>query len=282
MQRVIQGKKILPESVARGVCLHRIQPGGVQGPHGEVTQQIPGGSAWNDNFAVGRETDDFMMLVPDVRMPPNQYWPLHWHDCWIAVVILEGSCVIGDWWMQPGDVLVTAAELEYGPLLVGPGGVQLFEVFARLHLHQGGYAPEYQDHPTLQGTTARFKERSALNRRNAGHQILPLDGVAGVSKGHLSAGAQWNLGDAADPDRGVMRDTRLAAGARLAPHTYGDWHALFLLNGSLRLNERELTRNDVLIVEPGGDVAAIEAGRNGAQLLELARTARGIESIPVA
>jgi hypothetical protein len=147
-------------------------------------------------------------------------------------------------------------------------------------LQAGGYAPEYRDHPTLQGTTVQFKERSALNRRNDGHQVLPIDGVAGITRGHLSLGAEWNLGAADDPERGVMRATRLVAGTRLAPHSYGDWHALFLLDGSLRLGSRELHRRDVLIMEPNSPVDAIVAGEAGVQLLELSRTAGGMARMP--
>ena len=98
-------------------------------------------------------------------MPPNQYWPLHWHDSWIAIVVLDGSCLVGDWWMQPGDVLVSGASVEYGPLVNGPKGCQLFEIFAREVGALGGYASEYHDHPTLHaagtmtGGTPRFLPR---------------------------------------------------------------------------------------------------------------------------
>src|SRR5437016_1943193 len=80
----------------------------------------PGGQTWMDYVMLGAASDPFQLLVPDIRMPPNQYWPLHWHDCWIAVVIMDGTCLIGDWWMRPGDVLVSAPGIEYGPLVSGP------------------------------------------------------------------------------------------------------------------------------------------------------------------
>ena len=98
----------------------------------ELLEDLPGGRVWTDSWMLGTNEDAFQMLVPDIRLPSNQIWPLHWHDCWIAVVILEGSCLIGDWFMQEGDFLISAAELEYGPLVIGPGGCQMFEVFAHL------------------------------------------------------------------------------------------------------------------------------------------------------
>ncbi|MEZ5736356.1 MAG: hypothetical protein R3E09_11260 [Novosphingobium sp.] len=33
---------------------------------------------------------------------------------------MRSSCLIGDWLMQEGDILISAAELEYGPLVISP------------------------------------------------------------------------------------------------------------------------------------------------------------------
>jgi hypothetical protein len=242
---------------------------------------VPGGQVWSDLFVVGDEADAFQLSVPDIRLPANQYWPLHWHGCWIAVVILDGTCLIGDWFMQPGDVLISKSELEYGPLVIGPDGCQMFEIFAQHHLNSGGYGPEFRDHPTLQGTHSQFLERSALNSRNAGRQVLPVDGVEGLIKGHLSPGAQWDLGDAGDPQRGILRDSRLAAGERIAPHRFDDWRAVFVLDGDLTVGGEALGKDDVLIVKPNSRVGELVAGPNGAQLLEVSRTAIGIDRRPL-
>jgi hypothetical protein len=277
LQRTILGTKAPLQQLGPGVWLDRIQSGGRHGPKGEVRSNVIGGQVWNDLFTLGSKSDAFQLLVPDIRLPPNQYWPLHWHDCWVAVIILEGSCLIGDWLMNAGDVLITAAELEYGPLVIGPEGCQMFEIFAKLHLHGGGYAPEYRDHPTLQGTRSVFRERGPLNQRNIGRQVLPIEGTAGLTKGRLTHGAQWDLGEPSDPSRGVLRSTHLAAGEQIGVHRYDDWHAIFFLDGSARLGTKELTRHDVLIVEPRAVVAEIEVGPDGARWLEVARTASGAE-----
>jgi hypothetical protein len=218
-----------------------------------------------------------MLMLPDIRMPPNQVWPLHWHDCWTVVLVVEGTCLVGDWWMEPGDVFVTVPELEYGPLVSGPEGVRLFEIFAKAHLAPGGYSPEYRDHPTLQGGQHVFKARSPLNMRNEGRQILPLDGVEGIWKSKLTPGATWELGEAGDPDRGIMKDTRLEAGERIAPHSYGDWRGIFVLDGTIRIAGRTLGKDDYLLVQPNSEVGEMVAEAGGAQLLELARTVRGAE-----
>lgn len=270
-------EKQAPEQLAPGLWLDRLQPGGRRGPADQVLTETPGGQVWTDMFLLGTQDDAFQMMVPDIRMPANQYWPLHWHDCWIAVVILDGSCLIGDWWMEKGDVLISEKGLEYGPLVIGPDGCQLFEVFARAHEQQGGYAPEYRDHPTLHGGQHVFKVREGINLRNEGKMCLPCDGVEGLIKGRLRDGQRWDLGDADDPERGIMGHTVLKAGEGIAAHSYAEWHALFVLAGSIQLDGRELPTRTVIIAEPDVPLGAITAGPDGAELFEVARTVKGME-----
>ena len=120
-----------PETGIRGIEFSRMQPGGLAGPNGEVHAEVLGGQVWMDLWAVGKDTDEFKMAIPDIRMPANQIWPLHWHNEWIAVVVLDGKACVGDTWMGRGGVLVSREDLEYGPVVVGPRGCQLIEVFAR-------------------------------------------------------------------------------------------------------------------------------------------------------
>lgn len=265
------------KELSPGVFFKSFYPGGINGPNGEILMPTPGGQSWTDLLLLGTDQDPFQFMLPDIRMPPNQYWPLHWHDCWTAVLVVEGQCCIGDWWMEAGDVFITVPSLEYGPLLIGPQGCRLFEIFAQAHLSPGGYAPEYHDHPTLRHSPGRlFLERSELNTRNAGNQILTCDGTEGIWKSRLAPGGLWNLGNDDDPDRGVMKDTRLAAGERIAPHGYGDWHALLVMDGALTIGGETLVRDDYLLIHPKSVAGEIQAGADGAQLLELARTARGL------
>lgn len=276
MQRTIVPQvRHFSETLSKGVLHQAFHPGGLAGPNGETAYPMPGGQTWSEIVVLGGPDDAFQMMLPDIRMPPNQYWPLHWHDCWTVVLLVEGTCCVGDWWMEPGDVFVTVPSLEYGPLLVGPGGCRLFEIFAQAHLSRGGYSPEYRDHPTLQHGSHEFLPRSPLNRRNDGRQTLPLDGVEGVWKSRLSPGRAWRLGDMGDPDAGVMKDTRLAAGETLPGATCADWHAIVVLGGSIEVAGRGLGRDAFLLIEPGGEPGEITGGAEGAHLLELARTAGG-------
>jgi len=178
--------------------------------------------------------------------------------------------------MEPGDVLVSAAELEYGPVVAGPDGCQLFEVGAQAHLFAGGYAPEYADHVTLQGSGPfSFQPRSARNQRNDGKQVLPVEGVDGLTKGHLAPGNRWDLGDPSDPDRATMGCVAFAPGDEIAPYAYGDWHWALVTRGSARLGGHELSVDDVVVAAPGASVPEVVVGKEGVEFFEVARTAAG-------
>lgn len=264
------------EPLAPGVSLRRLYPGGLAGPDGETRNDIPGGQTWSEIVMLGDEKDDFIMGVPDIRMPPNQLWPLHWHDCWTVVVVIEGGCLVGDWYMKPGDVFVAAPSIEYGPLLIGPMGCRLLEIFGDLARAPGGYSPEYRDHPTLRGGNHVFRPREGVNARNAGHSSLSLEGVDGMWKAKLAPGWHWDLGAANDPDRGVVRDSRLAAGESIAGRKRDDWYGALVLGGSVEVAGKTLVRDDVLVVERGSAVPEMLAGKDGVHLLEHFRTAHAL------
>jgi hypothetical protein len=277
MSDVIRNPEPAGEALSDGLFLHRIQPGGRRGPHDEVLRETPGGQGWAQYFRLGDETDAFHMTIPDIRMPANQYWPLHWHDCWIAVIVLDGSVCVGDWWMQPGDVLISKAGVEYGPLLNGPSGCQLFEIFAQDHLSPGGYAPEYADHPTLQGLGLPIKPRSPLNQRNNGRQVLPMAGVDGLIQTRLEPGGQWNLGEADDPERGAMKYTALGKDEVRTAARYSDWHATIVMEGALHVGQQMLSSGHMLISRPGAIVGGLESVAEDTRLLDVARTIGGLD-----
>ena len=48
------------------------------------------------------------------------------------MVVLDGTLLMGDWWMERGRCTAVAApSVEYGMLLNGPKGCELLEIFAR-------------------------------------------------------------------------------------------------------------------------------------------------------
>ncbi len=278
MDRAMEREKSGVREILPGITLDKIQPGGKQGPNKEVLRFNLGGQVWTDSWILGSPQDKFQLRIPDIRMPANQYYPLHWHGCWIAVIVLDGTVLIGDWWMKPGDVLVSAADLEYGPVVNGPEGCQLFEIFAQDHIALGGYASEYHDHPTLQGMPKAFFERTPENKRNIGNQVLPNAGVNGLFTGRFEGENQFDLGEPEDPERGIFKSTTMAKGHVRPAHTYADWHAILIMEGGLRVGSHALQKHDVLVIEPNRRVDAITAP-DGAHLMEVARTAKGIAPI---
>jgi quercetin dioxygenase-like cupin family protein len=275
-------------TLSPGVTLSRIQPGGKDGPNGEVLngEQLCG-NVWVDQWSLGRPEDPWRLSIPDIRMARNQFWPMHWHDCWIAVIVLDGTVLIGDWWMNPGDVLISPAGIEYGPVLNGPRGCQLLEIFAQDILSGGGYAPEFHDHPTLSylqnqksGAAANFAPRPNGSGQNAGSQTTPLKAVQGLSTGTLSGNGQtFDLGEAGDPQRGVVIDSSLRAGETVPEHSHKDWRGFIVMAGSMTIGDQEVTKDDVVVIEPDARVGTFVAGANGVQLLEFARTAAGVATV---
>jgi len=278
---VIVFDQVASEVLGPGVTRSRLEPGGKDGPGNVVRDSDqPGGCTWSEMWFLGTFEDEWRMLIPDIRMAPNQYWPLHWHDCWTAVVILDGSLLMGDWWMQRGDVLIAEPGVEYGPLLNGPKGCELLEIFARDILSPGGYGGEYRDHPTrvyLQGVDSiSFTPRPPALVENGRRQVVPIDGSSGLHKGRLDGNAYWDLGAAGDPERGVVFDRKLERGAVLEAGSVSDWRATLLLEGAMTVGDATFVANDILIVEPEAKLDPVVAGPEGAHLLEMARTAPAV------
>jgi hypothetical protein len=273
---MVPSEKFHVEQIAPGVSLRRLYPGGMAGPNGEARNDIPGGQTWSEIVMLGTEQDDFIMGIPDIRMPPNQLWPMHWHDCWTVVVVIEGKCQIGDWYMDVGDVFVAAPSMEYGPLLIGTMGCRLLEIFGDLALSPGGYGPEYRDHPTLRGGNHVFKPREGINTRNEGHSALTLEGTEGMVKARLEPGWQCDLGEPGDPDRGIVRFTRLAPGETIPARRRADWYCGLVLGGSAEVAGRPLVRDDALVGERDAMLPELVAGKDGAEILEHFRTARAL------
>jgi hypothetical protein len=276
VRALVPAKPYRTHEIGPGVNLRRLYPGGMAGPGGATRNDVPGGQTWSEIVMLGTEADEFIFAIPDIRLPPNQLWPMHWHDCWTVVIVLEGKCLIGDWYMEPGDVFVAAPSIEYGPLVIGTMGCRMLEIFGNLALSPGGYGPEYRDHPTLQFGNHAFKPRSGINRRNEGHSLLSLEGTDGMWKTRLAPGWQWELGIPNNPNCGMVRHTVLTAGEALSGRSHGDWYSALVLGGSAQFGGRTIERDDVVLAEPEKPVPAMIAGPEGLRILESFRTIRAL------
>lgn len=62
-----------------------------------------------------------------IKFPPGYYEPLHTHDSWHSIVVLEGLMRIGGYDLRPGDYVFGWDE-EHGPYEY-PEGCVVFAVF---------------------------------------------------------------------------------------------------------------------------------------------------------
>ena len=168
--------------------------------------------------------------------------------------------------------------------LTATQGCHLIEWFAQDTVSEAVYAPEYHDHPTLDYVQkqsprpATFAARPAGSEQNAGNQTTPLQGIPEIQLGHLDGSGWWDLGPASESDRGALFETKLQISEPVPAHTYEDWRCFIVWDGSLHFCGRELTANDVVIVKAESERPAYEAGKSGADLIEMVRTPKGLDS----
>ena len=97
---------------------------------------------WNDNqlhapqysyrpFFLGNADGD-PANINYVRMEPHQRAPRHAHAGWTMNVVLAGGCLMGEHPMKSGDVLICEPGIQYGPIVPGPEGVTLLEIFDKV------------------------------------------------------------------------------------------------------------------------------------------------------
>lgn len=89
----------------------------------------------------------------------------------------------------------------------------------------------------------------------------------------------WGLGAPGDPNRPVLMETRLNAGDNYPPRWYGDWHAVFVLEGSVQVAGALLEVGAVLVIQPERETGPWVPGPSGVRLLEFARTPEGVTPI---
>jgi hypothetical protein len=59
-------------------------------------------------------------------------------------------------------------------------------------------------------------------------------------------------------------------------HRHRDWRGVLIWDGSVRVGNDELTKDDVLVIEPSAKVPEFETGPQGVHLLEFAETTAGV------
>ena len=133
----------------------------------------------------------------------------------------------------------------------------------------------------------------AINRGESYIQHIDADLVKKlVGKGRLMASADFArikeveaviicvptpLNKNREPDISYIIKT----GEVIAPHSYGDWHMIVVMDGSLEVAGRTLGPDGFLRIAPNNPVAEIRAGTKGGRLLEGARTSHGYARRPI-
>jgi hypothetical protein len=81
---------------------------------------------------LGEPTDERAPTALIFTMPPHSTIPRHAHACERFEVILEGSLLVDDMVLGPGDVMIARPGEAYGPHTAGPDGCRTLEVFGTL------------------------------------------------------------------------------------------------------------------------------------------------------
>jgi hypothetical protein len=91
--------------------------------------------------------------------------------------------------------------------------------------------------------------------------------------------AVWRLGYDEDPVRPGFMHVRWGPGEGSPEHRHKSWTANVILRGTLRIGERWFQTGDVAVIEPNIWYGPLEAGPEGAEILEIHATIPGVEAI---
>lgn len=81
---------------------------------------------------MGEPTDEDAPTALIFTMPPHSEIPRHAHLCERFEIILEGSLLVDDMVLGPGDVMLARPGEAYGPHKAGPDGCRTLEIFSKL------------------------------------------------------------------------------------------------------------------------------------------------------
>ena len=91
---------------------------------------------WTESPRVRAATLDFASNADPHRpiaivaqYPPNAMLPSHHHATDYMSIMVEGSMRIGKTWHERGSIRIVRQDTRYGPLLAGPEGCTVVDVF---------------------------------------------------------------------------------------------------------------------------------------------------------
>ncbi|MAG30666.1 MAG: hypothetical protein CL908_07235 [Deltaproteobacteria bacterium] len=91
--------------------------------------------------------------------------------------------------------------------------------------------------------------------------------------------ATWRLGDPEDPEKPGFMHVRWGPHGRSPEHRHVSWTANVVIKGRLRIGDAWYEPGAVALIEPNVWYGPLEAGPEGAELIEIHATTAGLEPI---
>jgi len=100
-------------------------------PWEKVDWLNPGAGVYFKLFRIGEGESEEQAGMLVVEIPPHFEIPEHHHRVWHQEIILAGEAEVGGDVLRPGDMRIVPAGAVYGPVIAGPAGCRLVEIFER-------------------------------------------------------------------------------------------------------------------------------------------------------
>ena len=113
---------------------------------------------------------------------------------------------------------------------------------------------------------------------NEGIEFCSFDSTTRM-KSPVGDAAVWRLGYDEDPVRPGFMHVKWGPGEGAPEHRHKAWTANVVIRGKLRVGERWCETGDVALIEPNVWYGPLEAGPEGAEILEIHATIPGVEAI---
>lgn len=199
-----------------------------------------------------------------VEVPaPGQVLRPHYHASDQYQLVLAGSGTLGTHHIAPISLHYTNKYTGYGPIVSGTGGLSYYVLRPSFDTLSVG---QYLHHPKVREAAKRYRGK----RRSFMHNGLDV-----LTRGALlAAGEPATIrlfgNDPSDPDGGIFADVLCMGPSRLftcPDPASGGGQVLFVLQGSLRYKDRDLTAPSCIVVTLDEASLIVQAGPGGLQAL---------------
>ena len=117
-----------------------------------------------------------------------------------------------------------------------------------------------------------------MARDNEGIELSSFDDAERLQS-PVGDAAVWRMGYDEDPHKPGFMHVRWGPGEGSPEHRHKSWTANVILRGPLKIGDRWHQTGEVALIEPNVWYGPLEAGPEGAELLEIHATLPGLEPI---